>query len=60
MKYVTFEMPDEFEKGDCLKCPISFSTGGLNIACALRGEETSWEETDKCPLEISEKNLQTF
>jgi len=51
MKYIKFELPDDFEKGHCWKCPLChFDEDTTILHCGL------YHFADECPLKIIEEN----
>jgi hypothetical protein len=49
MKYALIPVSDDFEKGDCYNCPISYWEESIDTRlCSICGR------FDECPLEIKE------
>ena len=49
MKYALIELPEDFEKGHCLECPLGYVTDDADVCCSLNSRYY------ECPLEIKEK-----
>jgi hypothetical protein len=53
MKYTKIELPEDFEKGQCGKCPLSFrGTTGLSDDEDYEYYCVLFSGLDGCPLEI--------